>query len=658
MPLLRSPLKTIAAILTALFALNLYLAYGLASTEYLNHMGSIEAAYISFARYWQRHGSENAWFPLWYSGFPISFVYQPALAFSSAVLSQASGWTPAHAYHWVIAVMYALGPVTLAWMAWVFSGRPWASGAAGLLYSLLSPSGVLIHAVRWDMGGWRHARRLHALVHYGEGPHVSSLTLVTFALGAIHLACTRRTAWSYVLAGLAIALVMLTSWPGTVALALATGCYLLTARRPLWLLAAIAVVAYLAIAPWNPVTEVIQTFQNANRMSGHPIKDRGYYVSWTLLPFAMALFWWLTRRVESTLRWALLYSLLTAWVVLGFEYFHVMILPQPGRFHLEMEIGLVVALAFAGAALFDRLRGHWRCLPVALLIALAVSQVVAYRRYARRLIEAIEITGTVEYQVAKYFEQHYPWQRVMAGGSTAFWMNAFTDTPQVTGCCDPSMLNPLIWDANYVIKSGDHDPDARAGLLWLKALGAQAVYVDGPGTRDAYLDFLAPAALTAQLTELWRSGSDAIYRVPQRNASLAHVMTRADLTAHRPITGVDYQPIVAYVAALDNPALPEAAWQWETPSRAHIRTQLGPGQLLSVQVNAHFGWHASIGGRPFPIEQDGLGYMVLDPHRTGPVTIDLAWDGGVEAKILWWLRIGALLTAAAVLYRGWHEARA
>lgn len=613
-------------------------------------MGSIEASYISFARYWQRHGSENAWFPLWYSGFPISYVYQPALAFTSAVLSQATAWTPVHAYHWIIAALYVLAPVSLCWMAWVLSGRPWASAAAGLLYSLLSPSGLLIHAVRSDMGGWRHARRLHALVHYGEGPHVSALTLVTFALGAMHLACTRRTGWSYVLAGAGIAAVMLTSWPGTVALALATLCYLLTGRRPVWLLAAIAVVAYLVIAPWNPVTEVLQTFQNANRMSGRPIKDHAYYISWALLPFGMALLWWATRRLEQTLRLGLLYATLLAWVVLGAEYFHITILPQPGRFHLEMEIGLVLAMAFAGAALFERVPRQWRCVPITLLIVLSVMQLVAYRRYARKLMEPIDITSTVEYKVARYFDQHYPWQRVMAGGSTAFWMNAFTDTPQVTGCCDPSMLNTLIWDANYVIKSGDHDPQARAGLLWLKAMGAQAVYINGPGTRDAYLDFLAPAPLAAQLTELWRDGADAIYRVPQRNASLAHVMTRPDLTDHRPITGVDYQPIEAYVAALDNPALPEATWQWESPSRAHITTRLEPGQLVSVQINAHFGWHASIAGQPIPIEHDGLGYMVLDPHRTGGVKIDLVWDGGAEARILWWLRVAAVLTAVAVLF--------
>ncbi len=654
----RSPLKTIAAILAALFLLNLYIVHGLASLEYLNQMGSIEAVHIAFARYWQRHGSENAWFPLWYSGFPISYVYQPALPLASAMLSQVTAWTPAHAYHWVIAVMYALGPVSLCWMAWVMSGRPWASAATGLFYSLLSPSGLLMQTVRVDMGGWRHARRYQALVRYGEGPHVISLTLVTFALGAMHLACTRRTAWSYVLAGTGMGLLLLTSWPGTVALTMFSACYLLTAKRPVWLLAVIAAVAYLAIAPWNPLSEVLQTYQNANRMAHGPVKDHGYYISWALLPSAAALVWWGTRRVNLALRLGLFYTLLTSWIVLGSEYFHVFILPDAGRFHLEMEIGLVLAAAFALAALSDRLPGNWRGVIVAVVVVFFVRQTITYRRYVRASIQPIDITSTVEYRVSKYLEQHYPGQRVMAGGSTAFWMNVFTDSPQVTGCCDQSVLDDLIWDSNFNIKSGMNDPQARARVVWLKVYGAQAVYIDEPGTRDSFVDFYDTAPLRAQLTEVWREGVDTIYRVPQRTASLAHVMTRQDLTAHRPVSGIDYQPMLAYVAALDNPALPAADWQWETPSRAHITTRLEPGQIVSVQENAHFGWHASVAGQPVPIEKDALGYMVIDPKRSGAMKIDLVWDGGVEARILWWLRLAALLTVAAVLYRGWREARA
>ena len=53
-----------------LFLVNVYICRELFRTEYLNQMGSIEAAFIGLARYVRDNFTDLAWFPLWYGGVP------------------------------------------------------------------------------------------------------------------------------------------------------------------------------------------------------------------------------------------------------------------------------------------------------------------------------------------------------------------------------------------------------------------------------------------------------------------------------------------------------------------------------------------------------------------------------------------------------------
>jgi len=100
--------------------------------------------------------------------------------------------SPAHAYHAVTAAMYCLGPVTLFWFAWRFSGERVWSFFAGLFYSVVAPSALLVPEIAGDMGTAFGSRRLHALVRYGEGPHVMAMTLLPVALVAFHWALRKR----------------------------------------------------------------------------------------------------------------------------------------------------------------------------------------------------------------------------------------------------------------------------------------------------------------------------------------------------------------------------------------------------------------------------------------------------------------------------------
>jgi hypothetical protein len=57
-------------------------------------MGSIEAAFISLARYIREYFPHLTWFPLWYVGIPFADAYPPLLHFLVAGVSDASGASP------------------------------------------------------------------------------------------------------------------------------------------------------------------------------------------------------------------------------------------------------------------------------------------------------------------------------------------------------------------------------------------------------------------------------------------------------------------------------------------------------------------------------------------------------------------------------------
>jgi hypothetical protein len=214
--------------------------------------------------------------------------------------------------------------------------------------------------------------------------------------------------------------------------------------------------------------------------------------------------------------------------------------------------------------------------------------------------------------------------------------------------------------ATYGITAGAGEHWAEWTVLWLKALGVQAVGVSGPGSSEVYKDFVDPKKFDGVLPPLWRDGGDVLYQVGKPHASLARVVPRIELVARTPYNGADVDPLRGYVAALEDPAMPEARFQWTSAHAARIETDLKEGQVISWQEAFHKGWHARMAGKEIPIRQDALGMMVIDPQQQGKTTIDLSYDGGLEMRIAHWVcgwtgvvLLGYLLSARAILRESW-----
>jgi hypothetical protein len=130
----------------------------------------------------------------------------------------------------------------------------------------------------------RVARRLETLISYGDGPHVSSITLLLFAILGLHLAIDRGGAiWAWV-AILTFGSVVLTNWLGTFALALASFAYLLARSswdrrrlRTLRIAAGIGGIAFCLVVTWIPPSSLSAIQRNAQFVIGeYPVGVRQF----------------------------------------------------------------------------------------------------------------------------------------------------------------------------------------------------------------------------------------------------------------------------------------------------------------------------------------------------------------------------------------------
>jgi hypothetical protein len=655
-----------AAAFLVLFLLNGYIALRFFSVQFYSHLASAEGLFVAITRYAMEHPHDLAWLPLWFLGMPFHQVYPPGIHIAAAWLGTLTGWSPVHAWHFTVALLYCLGPSLLFWMAWRLSGRFFTACAAGLLWSVFSPSCVLVPAIWRDTAGMISNRRLHNIVGWGEGPNAVTLGIVVLAIGLLHLALTRGRPVHYLGAALAVAAVPLCSWPAFMALLMAIVCYLLSREPREWKqmlprLFLIGCFAYAAVAVWLPPSTIFATYERSRDMTGSPAPGAGRALAGLALLALMAGSWFLLRRFRLPFwfRFAVFYLELTGWITLVASYGGPLLITQAERFHLAMEIGFILTLVFGVSLLLDgrRRMGYAAC---ALLLAFSIRQTPVARRYARADMTPLNIQSTYEYQTAKWLDGHMHGERVAASGSLSFWMNVFTDTPQLGGCCEQSNISRMNAIAAYVIESGDGTGDRNVEIrrLWMQAFGIHAVALGGPHSRDAYGQvFGAPEPLIRALPVLRRDGDDYVLAVPSRADTLGHVMRPADLPSRMPANGLDIAPVEQYVDALENPAYPPVDERWPNRHTTIVQATLESDEILSFQMTYWPGWRATANGRPAAVKKDTFGFLYVEPKCSGACTVELTWDGGVEAVALGWLQGAAVLGGLAWLGMMWRRER-
>jgi hypothetical protein len=208
-----------AAECCALAWLTAILIWPLFRIEYLDNWGSIDSTFIAAARFLREHWPHPRWMPLWYCGTRFDHLYPPALPYGTALLSALFQVSTARAYHLYTALFYCLGTAGTYALVRVASGsRAWAAIAAAAT-ALVSPSYLFLKSFRDD--SFLHMpQRLNVLVKWGEGPHMTALACLPFALVFSWLGIRDGNRRWLGLAAVCCALVVSNNFYGAMALAL------------------------------------------------------------------------------------------------------------------------------------------------------------------------------------------------------------------------------------------------------------------------------------------------------------------------------------------------------------------------------------------------------------------------------------------------------
>ncbi len=345
----------------ALFLLNAFIAWPLFRTEYVSQTGTVEGIFIAYARYARDHWPDLDWCRIWYAGLPFPNAYEPGLHLTVAAVSALFHVSAGMAFHLVVASVYCLGPVTFFWMAFRLTHAASWSFYAGLAYSLVSPSALLVGEIRRDLGTLFDAQRLHTVVGYADSPHVSSLTLIPLAILALDLALERKRPLYYVAAALALASVPLTNRPGAIVLAFAVLAYSLSnggihGLRRWALTVAIGALGYGFAMPWAPPSTILTTVADTQKFE--PINEFGshhlVYAALLIVCTVLLVRIFAALRAPAYLRFFLLFFFYMAAITLGYYWLNVTSLAQPHRFHLAMEMGCILSAVFAARLVLAR----------------------------------------------------------------------------------------------------------------------------------------------------------------------------------------------------------------------------------------------------------------------------------------------------------------
>jgi hypothetical protein len=621
----------LAAVYTVIILwVNAYICRDLFFTEYTGHMNSIQGLWISMARLAGEQWYRPAWWPYQDAGMPFEHLYMPLVPAATALYAAAGHVSASRAFNGITGILYCLGPLTMFLMAWRLTLAPGYSFWAALAYSLTSPARALIHDPNFNPAFLWTSRRLYTMTVWDDVPHAAALVLLPVAVLLLCFTLERRRPVWYILTILAIALTVAASVFGAIAMLMALVC--LFSALPRKRLAGnvvrtvvIGFVAYCLICPFLPPSLIGAIRANQQHFS----EDQWSVGSLTALSAVIlgwAVVWRLLCRVsEWPLRFFVLFAYLASAIPLLGAYANRHFLPQAGRYQPEMEIGLALAFVFLLRPAIGRLPRGVKAGLALLALSIAAEQMVSHRHYAKSVVWPVDITRSIEYRVAHWVDANIPGRRVMVPGSIAQWFNVFSDSPQLSGGSYSTTPNWHQQEAVNEILTGKGPGAGARALLWLKAFGVQAVAVTGPGSKEFWGPFADPQKFEGLLPVLWREDGVTIYQVPQRTASLAHVIPPAAIA--QPKT------LAAYAAALDDASLPAAEMRWANAHEFRVSSRMQPAQVISVQTGYHPGWRANVSGREVDVGRDGLGLLVIHPNCNGPCEVDVTYAGGFEYKL-------------------------
>lgn len=632
--------------------LNLYIIRDVFFLLHTARMNSMHGYWMAMARLADTHWWSPGWWPWCDGGAPFEFIYAPFTPGLMALWSHLGSVPVSQAYFGVTALYYVLGPLTLyAFSAW-FLRSAVAGTAVAFCYTLISPSSFLIPDVQFGFRELLIDRRAYLMGVWDDTPHIAALVILPVLWIFLIRALQHRRRLDIVLTVALMSLEAVASafGPVLVTLSCVCLCFTLSGRegwlRNLLLCGCMGTTAWLIACPWLPPSLI-----NAIAVNAKVHGDNGWNASGLTAVSMIVLAWVLIWRIlpKGTEEWRTHFVVLFALVITSIPalwmYLGRSFVPQAGRYRMEMDLAWALLLVVAARGLWKRMPPSVAVAVSLVLLSLGAEQIVHHRRYVKDVFKPADITGTLDYSVARFIDGHLPpGGRVFLAGSLATWFNALSDNAQFAGGAWTTTYNQVQKMAVYFLFASDRSA-AEKDLLWLKAYAVQAVVVPGKNSPETWHPFQHPEKFDGLLEPIWKDRDTTIYRVPQRSLALAHVVREDSIVKHRPAQGGDTDEIAKYVKDLEDPSLPSATWEWNGHNAAIATAEAADGQAVSFQVSYHPGWKARVNGEPVSLHPDGLGLMWLKPPRHGTLRVELKYDGGREAlmtRILSFTALGLL----------------
>ena len=644
------------------------LIWPLFKVKYTTNWFSIESTFIADGRFLKEHWPHPGWQPLWYGGTRFDYIYPPALRYATAWLSKTFPILPVRAYHIYVAFLYCLGIAGVYVLVRLGSNSRRAAWLAAAAAALVSPSYLFmanIRAAGLHIAPWR----LTVLEVYGEGPHMSALALLGFALAVCWIAVRDASPRMIALAGVLCALVVSHNFYGATALVIffAVLCWSLWVthrENRMWLRAAvIAVLAYGLTAFWLSPSYVRITNANLKLVS----EQGNMWSLWIALAVAVAFVMATDKLVrgQRAAAWGVFLSgsvVFFALNVFGQHYFNFRVVGEPTRWIPEFDLAVILLVVEGlrrlwGSQLPQRLlavrlprRLEWlktrNWVPMGLAVVIALGGFAASsRHYLKRPWRLYqrepEYQQRVEFRIPEWISRNLPDSRTLVTGSVRFWYNTWHDLAQSGGGSEQGVLNQMVIPAHWQILPGDQ---AEPSILWMQCLGVDAVVVHDKTSQEVYHDFQFPKKFAGVLPVLYDDGQgNVIYRVTRRSPGLARVVERARAQALEPYRKeAEMGFIRAYAAVVEQGPDSPATSAWDGPDVLRVRARVKPGEALLVLASYDPAWRAYSGQERLPIRKDVMGQMLIEAPP-GEHDLRLVFETPLEN------RIGRVVSALAAL---------
>jgi hypothetical protein len=604
------------------------------------NIGSIEVSYVTMAKMLVEYGG-GSWVPNWYAGFPVNLIYTPLVPVVEAVLV---GWGVGYweAYRLVVGVGYIIAPISVMFLVWKLS-RSWVGGlVAGVMYSVM-PS-----VFYWLYGGlakdrlatdfW-DPRRFTIVVRWGEGPHTVALAfvpLIGWALASYwdskHRIWLVLTAVFFAATGLTNAIGLVA---GVILVAVMAFVRLAQQQAKMELVRGLVVVGLGSaglMAFWYNLTFVSNFFGEGGGVIARAMSLFPW--GWLVGMLGLSAVYVLVSRVIKDFGVAVSLVLAAVFLtVVGVYYFsapdslaerRIELLPQALRYTTESDLALAMVVG-SGWGWLVRRRNKMVSYGLGGLGLIVAAGLVVYGwgwvRWADQTGGSeVRVQQTEEMAVAKWLESKSP-SRVWVTGNHGYYLNYFTDVPQIRGGLYQANLLKWPEHAHYQLVNGLSADLARK---WLDIFGVDYVVLPGPASEEIYKEVGSEVMNKfAFLENVGEVRGSFLYKVPQ-GVGLAQVVRLRDgdnLTKiGKADDSVGLGAYVSWLKAVNRPV--EVV---ENKGKYQIGGQLGAGEGIRLAITYDGGWQAE----GYEVEKDPLGFVVL-VGQPGVVKTELShhltWD--------------------------------